>query len=104
MLPELPKALDWGNAPGFSPEGKADAAATVEALGRNPGVLTGRESRGCRGGRAARRSPLPDLPQLRPPAHRPPLQAGLHGVRLLPELRGLLLSIHRGAHSFLLRR
>ena len=24
------------------------------------------------------RSSLPDLPQLQPPAHRPPLQAGLH--------------------------
>jgi len=30
MLPELPKALDWGNAPGISPDGKAGAGSMVE--------------------------------------------------------------------------
>jgi hypothetical protein len=34
---------------------------------------------------------LAGLPHLRPPAHRSPLQAGLHQLRLLPELRGLPL-------------
>ncbi len=42
--------------------------------------------------RTAGRPSLPDLPKLLPPAHRAPLQARLHPVRLLPKLRRLLLN------------
>jgi hypothetical protein len=30
MLPERPKALDWGNASGRSPDGKAGTSSTAE--------------------------------------------------------------------------
>ncbi len=73
MLPERPQALD--------PDFRA-------------GCLTCRCGLGAGRARAARdggRPSLPNLPQLRAPADWAQLQAGVRGVRVLHELRGLLL-------------